>query len=39
MSLRDKNGKLPLESSLNDRTRELLVVYSAAPFNHKPDDV
>jgi ankyrin repeat protein len=35
MSLKDHSGKCPLELAQNDRTRELLIVYSAAPLNHR----
>ena len=39
MALRDRQGLLPLDLSANDRTREILVVYSAAPLNHRPEDM
>lgn len=39
MATRDRKGRLPLELSLNDRTREILIVYSASPLNHKKEDI
>lgn len=39
MAIKDKNGKLPLELSANDRTREMIIIYSAAPMNHRPEDI
>lgn len=39
MAIKDKSGKLPLELSANDRTRELLIVYSASPLNPRGEDM
>jgi len=39
MGIRDRSGKTPLELSANDRTREILIVYSSAPLNHNQEDV
>lgn len=39
MTMRDRNGKTPLELASNDRTREILIVYSSSPLNHRQDDI
>ena len=41
MAIKDKSGKLPLELAANDRTRELLIVYSGSTttVNHRTEDV
>ena len=33
------NNKLPLDLAVNDRIRELIIVYSASPYNVKPSDI
>ena len=32
-------GKTPLELAKNERTRELMVVYSSVPYVNTPDDL
>jgi hypothetical protein len=39
MAIKDRKGRVPLDLAANDRTREILIVYSASPLNHKEDDI
>jgi ankyrin repeat protein len=39
MATKDRKGRLPLDLAANDRTREILIVYSASPLSHKQDDI
>ena len=39
MAMKDRKGRLPLDLALNDRTREIMIVYSASPLGHKQEDV
>jgi hypothetical protein len=38
MQLRDRTQKTPLELAANDRTREVLIVYSSSPMNNQESD-
>lgn len=39
MMLRDRSQKTPLELAANERTREVMVVYSSSPLNHNKEDI
>lgn len=39
MAAKDRKGRVPLDLAANDRTREIMIVYSASPLNHKPEDI
>ena len=39
MQIKDVNGKTPIELCKNDRTREIVIVYSSVPLNHKEEDL
>lgn len=39
MLMRDRGNKTPLELAANDRTREVLIVYTSPPMNCEPTDI